>query len=421
MKSKNIFFILCFYFCILSIKAQRTIDSVSLGMPVKYNLYQTFNECKVKTAANKEVAFINYIRTDRKFKNKPTLVFTWFTFDRRGKKILDSLATSTVFKKYNIVAINCNSKRNYEKDSDFILKTSNENPLYDKNLISLFDFQSELTFEDRQAAPMLFWLDKDLKIVGSTVTSGITINQIESLLSLVELKKIIPSQTKFYTNQMVPCLENNASFKQVITESNGVTNLKVYLTNTNQIDYECNFTKSKQGNYYFKDNMYIKKKPFVSYKSPDLEINRNVGLRDRETNLYDIKSDFTLIYFCDISNSESSDSLGRLRRLYNDCNNVEKYIESKIMNLEIVVVFTGVDANYEKNNFFESNTENRRKANKLTFEFYKIFDKDKKVQSKFENSDFGSFKLLDKNKNVVYESADDTLFAFFIEGIVKNK
>ena len=96
---------------------------------------------------------------------------------------------------------------------------------------------------------MLFWLDKDLKIVTSTVTNGISINQIEKLLSLLDTKKIVSSQTKFFTNELIPTLENNAYFKQITTESNGITNLKLYLINTNQIGYDFSFTKSKQGDY----------------------------------------------------------------------------------------------------------------------------------------------------------------------------
>jgi hypothetical protein len=403
-----------------SLNAQTIKDSINIQIPIKFNLYQAFKECKVKTATNKEVSFINYLRTNRKLKDKPTLVFTWFTFDRRGKKILDSLANSTIFNKYNIVAINCNSKSDYERDSEFTIKRSKENPLYDKYLLSLFDFQSEFIFEDRQAAPMLFWLDKDLKIVTSTVTNGISINQIEKLLSLLDTKKIVSSQTKFFTNELIPTLENNAYFKQITTESNGITNLKLYLINTNQIGYDFSFTKSKQGDYYFKDNTYVKKKPFVPYKSPDININRTGGLLDRENRLYNIKSNFTLIYFCDITNPEAKDRLERLRRLFEDCNNAKEFIETKKMNLEIVVVFTGQEVKFEKNNKFESNSENRDYANKLTYNFYKIFDKDKSVQNKFENIEFGSFKLLDKDKIVIYELGDDKLFGLFIEGRVKK-
>ncbi len=421
MKIKNIYFTILFGICSFFLNAQTVKDSINLSIPVKFNLYKSFEERKVKTSTNKEVTLLNYLKSNRKFNDKPTLILTWFTFDHSGKKIIDSLIANNTYKKYNIVIINRNAKKFYEKNSEFIIKTSNENPLYAKYLISLFDFQSDLSFKDREATPMLFWLDKDLNIVTSTVTNEITINKIENILSLIDSKEIIPSHTKYFSNRLIPSLENEATFKQIITESDGITNIKLNIISTNEVAYDFNFTKSKQGHYYFKDNTYVKKKPFSPYKAEDFPINRTTGLTDRASNLYGIKSNYTLIYFCDINSPESKERLENLQRLFRKSNNTENTNNYKSLYLDVIVVFIGEDSKFENNNKFEPNSESQKMANYLTQEFYKVFDNNKVIQNKFEKNSSGSFHLLDSNKNVIYESEDVSYFYLVIESKIQKK
>ena len=413
--------IICFIFCSLSLRSQALKDSISTPMPVKFNLYQNFNEDKMRTSDNKEVNYLSYIKNKIRLKKKPTLVFTWASYDLSSKRVIDSLLISKVNEKYNIVIINRNPKRFYDKDEQFISTIDRENPLYAKKLISLFDFHNLFGFHDREATPVLFWLDTDFNIVTSTLMSrSLSINGIEKLLSLVESKTITSSRTKFFNGQWIPSTENEALLKQVIEESNGTTNMKLVYMPTDEIQYDFDFTKSKEGTYWFKNNNYVKPKPFVPYKAPDFSITRNVGLKDREPNLYKIKSDFTLIYFCDISTSEAKGRLETLYSLIEESNNAENTNGYKSLHLDIVVVFIGDDTKFESNNKFEANTEARKMANSATFGYYKVFDKDGAIQKMFVRNSSGAFHLLDSSKTVIYESDDDALFHLDIKSLMKK-
>jgi hypothetical protein len=418
MKTHKILIIIYLISYTASLSAQALKDSISTPMPVKFNLYQNFNEGKMRTSDNKEVNYLSHIKNKIRLKNKPTLVFTWASFDMSSKRVIDSLLISKVYEKYNIVIINRNPKSFYDKDEKFISTIDRENPLYAKKLVSLFDFHNLFGFHDREATPILFWLDTDFNIVTSTLMSrSLSINGIEKLLSLVESKTITSSRTKFFNGQWIPSTENEALLKRVIEESNETTNIKLVYIPTDEILEDFDFTKSKEGTYWFKNNNY---KPFVPYKAPDFSITRNVGLKDREPNLYKIKSDFTLIYFCDISTPEAKGRLETLYSLIEESNNAENTNGYKSLHLDIVVVFIGDETKFESNNKFEANTESRKMANLATYGYYKVFDKDEAIQKMFVRNSSGAFHLLDSNKTVIYESDDDVLFHLDIKSLIKK-
>jgi hypothetical protein len=249
-KQKNMkkYLIIYLFLNSLFINSQIT-DSIKMPFQVKFNLHQTLKEGEMRDSQGKNINFLSYIKKNIKYRDKPTLLLCWATYDLYGKKMIDQLLNKALYEKYNFVFINRNKQ---DQDAKFIEKTNKQFPFYSQHFISLFDFQNIFGFNDNRVTPMLFWLDKDFKLVTSTIpVNGITSDQVENVFWLVESKKIVSSKIKFFKSDLLPCSEDEAELKLIFSETGNSANLKLVVIKTEQSYYDLNFIKNNKGNYFY--------------------------------------------------------------------------------------------------------------------------------------------------------------------------
>jgi hypothetical protein len=222
-------------------------DSIAMPFQVKFNLHQNLSDGKMLNSDGNEVDYLKQIKKSNKFKEKGTLLIHWATYDINSKRIIDSLINKKLYNKYNIVLINGNR----QKDLKFIKETKKDFPLYSQFFISLFDSNNIFRFNDNAVTPLLFWLDKDLDLVTATLPiNGITNDEIETVCFLVDSKKIVPSNVRFFKNGLLPCIKDEAELKLIFSETGNSANLKLVVIKTEHFYYDLNFIKNK-GNYFY--------------------------------------------------------------------------------------------------------------------------------------------------------------------------
>lgn len=263
----------CTFFLLTNLSSQIT-DSARIPFNVKFNLQEDLNVGELLNSEGKTVDFLKYVTKNRKYKSKPTLLLFWVTYHSGGTRIIDGILEKALYEKYNLVFVNKDSQK---MTTDFIQKTNEKYPLYNKHAINLYDTENIFNFSGEGVTPMLFWVDKDLKIVTSMVPVGeITTDQITQILSSVESKKILPSTIRYFDKNLVPTPEKEAVLKQMLTKKGNHANLKLVIIKTNESYYDLNFAKNAKGAYYYVKSsktleLETKKKETIAFIQKTLE------------------------------------------------------------------------------------------------------------------------------------------------------
>jgi hypothetical protein len=184
-KLLTIYLLIAFFF-----KAEAQItDSIFVTTPVKPYLYTSLPSGNMMNTKGKEVDFIEYIRKERLYKDKPTLFITWSdVFCVPCSRLIDSIIAKDLTRTFNLVLVNKDKEIGIEKITTLL----NKHPAFNQKALSLFDTYNILKSIDEGIAPMMFWMDKDLNIAGAFMGYAITANKIEELLVQVANKTLQP-------------------------------------------------------------------------------------------------------------------------------------------------------------------------------------------------------------------------------------
>jgi hypothetical protein len=242
-------YLIIYLFLSASFATAQITDSITMPFQVKFNLHQNLNEGKMLNLDGNEVDYLKQIKKSNQFKEKGTLLIHWAAYDSNSKKIIDTLLSKKLYNKYNIVLINGNMQK---KDLKLIKETKEKFPLYTQFFTCLFDSNNIFRFNDNGVTPLLFWLDKDFKLVTATLPiNGITSNDIEAFCLLVNSKKIVPSNIRFFKKGLLPSTKEEAELKLIFSETGNAANLKLVVIKTEQSYYDLNFIKNNKGDYFY--------------------------------------------------------------------------------------------------------------------------------------------------------------------------
>ena len=137
----------------------------------------------VFTSDSLMVNLFDFVKSNRSFREKPTLLVTWSNlWCQPCMKIIDEFLNSGLATQYNIVLVNKDSGANLSKCKN---KMAEHTPDYTKNVLSLFDLNSQLEPLDHNSAPFFIWLDKDLTIVSTKAGYGIKLTEILEKLAAI--------------------------------------------------------------------------------------------------------------------------------------------------------------------------------------------------------------------------------------------
>jgi hypothetical protein len=241
--------------------AQAT-DSVFVTRNIKHVLYTSLPAGIMLNSKGSEVDYVKFIKNERRFKDKPTFFITWSNrFCPPCIRLIDSLLNTNIQNRYNVVLVNRDQSKDAKEPIDDIAlmkKNSEARPAYGNKAISLFDHKNVLKRVDEGAAPMMFWMDKEMNIAGSFLSYGITIKQVEAILEKVDAKTITVSKTKVHNENWMPVVVGAAAYKQTINEVNGIYTFTLENISTKEILYRLNFSKTPEGFFtYHKSSMSV--------------------------------------------------------------------------------------------------------------------------------------------------------------------
>jgi hypothetical protein len=166
-------------------KENRKIEIENTKLLIKQNAtrYSFLPSYKVYTEDGLPKVLPDYIEKNRRFIDKPTLVMTWgYNWCRACIQQIDAILKADLAKKYNVILVNRNSETEISF-SDIRERLATKSPEYKTDALVLFDRNGEFDQMEGGNAPLLIWLDKNLKIVGiynSYVISGKLIGRILS-------------------------------------------------------------------------------------------------------------------------------------------------------------------------------------------------------------------------------------------------
>lgn len=228
-------------------------DSVFVKAMVKPHLYTSLPEGKMMHSDGYPVDFMDHIKKKRPFKSKPTLIITWVNpYCKRCTQLIDSILDKNIQKKFNVVLVNINKPANQGTHEENLIKDiSKAHPTYSQKAISLYDTRRTLKLIDDGSSPLMFFMDKDLKIAASIPGFGVQVKWIEDLLIKVQNQTIKPASVKFTDEDMLPTSENLAFYTQTITEANGIYTYTQYNNSTKSNKYKLNFIKNPAGYFIF--------------------------------------------------------------------------------------------------------------------------------------------------------------------------
>lgn len=149
-------------------------------------------ELVLYNTAGEKVKVNDYINTNKKFQDKPTLLMTWSaTWCGPCIKIIDSLLlTHKITDQYNLVLVSRDDDSEKSKESKSYISLENTIAFlknskrynYWKNALLLFDRDNRFKNMDDETTPTFLWLDKDLKIFNMYIGYDINIGFIPYLL-----------------------------------------------------------------------------------------------------------------------------------------------------------------------------------------------------------------------------------------------
>ena len=254
MKKIIFFLFLYVFFAGARLDAQVT-DSVFVTQAIKPYLYTALPKGTMMDSKGNELDFINHIKTERVFKDKPTLLITWSNrYCPPCIALIDSMFGSNMQKRYNLVLINKDQSKDAKPTTDalsLVKKISEAKPAFNQKAISLFDNNDIFKKIDEDVAPMIFWLDRDLNIAGAFLGFGISIKKMEEILEQVDGRNIAASKIKYQDNSLFPATVENATMKQTMTEASGMYSFTWDYIDTKKTAYQLNFIKTAQGIFQF--------------------------------------------------------------------------------------------------------------------------------------------------------------------------
>lgn len=227
-------------------------DSILINTLIKPYLYTTLPEGPMRNSTGDEVNFMSYIKTKRPFKNKPTLLLTWYNSHCEPCiSLIDSILDKKIQKKFNVVLINLERPFDVNKTKDIVLGISENHPTYAQEALLLFDTKRILKIIDENYAPLMFFMDKDMIIAATIPAFSTQVKWVEDLLVKVETKTIVPSSIKFADRYGIPTTEGNAMFRQTIEKVNDIYTLSLYTFHSKTTTFKLNFIKNAKGYFIY--------------------------------------------------------------------------------------------------------------------------------------------------------------------------
>lgn len=214
---------------------------------LKRTAYTDLPDYEVFTFDSVKQNLRTYIRNNRTFKDKPTLMITWAAqWCKPCMRLIDSILNAGIALEYNIVLVDRDlASMNFSKLKQDI---SARTPNYNKSAMLLFDRTNELADMDGGQAPMFVWLDKDLKIVGTSGKFDLKAKTARSILSQIHSGLIVFDMTRYYDAFSQPCTKENAYKKTVIKKlADNSYELSVYNMNSDVAKVKVYYTKDAKG------------------------------------------------------------------------------------------------------------------------------------------------------------------------------
>jgi len=206
------------------------------------------------TAAKKEVKLNDFLSTDPKFMQRPTLIITWaWTWCGPCVRIIDSLLLNLETSKelYNVVIINKGEKNtkgfaNFDKVKQLL--NENDRLNYYTQATMLFDFNNELVTYDEGKTPLIMWVNKKLELTNIALDLRIKVADIEIMLREADKEANRQGHKSYITQNYIACPEANAFYyfaKEVVNDT--IIKLTVHENATDKILYTAFFTIDANG------------------------------------------------------------------------------------------------------------------------------------------------------------------------------
>jgi len=129
------------------------------------------------------VNLLDYLKKNRTFNNKPTLLVTWANWCPPCIKQADNVMNSDLAANYNIVLVNKDINGTISNLKEKIAKHS---PDYSKGVLVLFDIANQLAPLDKSSAPYFIWLDSQFVVKGAFLGYSISLDSIKKVLQEME-------------------------------------------------------------------------------------------------------------------------------------------------------------------------------------------------------------------------------------------
>jgi thiol-disulfide isomerase/thioredoxin len=242
---------------ITQVSSAQITDSVFTRLNFKPFLYTSLPEGGMLDSKGNAVKFINFIKTERPFKKKPTLFITWSnSYCPPCIKLIDSILSKNIQQRYNVVLVNRDvpsGEKTTNSDELFVKKITEAHPAYSLQALSLFDTRDIFSKIDQGSAPTILAMDDNLQVAALYIGYKVTTGQIEDMLRKIDVKAIVPGRTKYFGEDGGPSSMADAVSKYTVENMNGVYTLSWAGINAKEADYKLNFRKTAEG-YFVYDN-----------------------------------------------------------------------------------------------------------------------------------------------------------------------
>jgi|GEM_PF-5346479 len=130
-----------------------------------------------------QVNLLDYLKKNRTFNDKPTLVVTWANWCPPCMSHVDLILKDGLASSYNILLVNKDFNSNISK---LKVKVAEHTPDYSKEVRLLFDNANQMEPIDKGGAPYFIWLDDQFVIKGSFAGYNIKLDAIKKVLLEIE-------------------------------------------------------------------------------------------------------------------------------------------------------------------------------------------------------------------------------------------
>ncbi|MET0461760.1 MAG: hypothetical protein ABW007_01345 [Chitinophagaceae bacterium] len=162
-------FLLPVFFCVFAVSSRAQL--IGKGDPSYYGPRISLNEIPdmpVQDGNGNKFKLADYIRNNRPYPDKPTLIYTWFTFCSACARQVDSMAATGFGDRYNVVTLllkHTSSSKPETKSLEEYIKGNKEKRDWNK----FMNLVSDDTLADRHlwngtTTPLFLFADKNMKI-----------------------------------------------------------------------------------------------------------------------------------------------------------------------------------------------------------------------------------------------------------------